>query len=33
MDMYRRTAMLLPEQARQESYRERLIAHYPSIPH
>ena len=32
MDMYRRTAMLLPEQARQESYRERLIAHYPFHP-
>ncbi|MBV5274819.1 MAG: ATP-binding protein, partial [Lamprocystis purpurea] len=32
MDMYRRTALLLPEQARQETYRERLTAHYPFHP-
>ena len=32
MGMYRRTALLLPEQARQETYRERLIAHYPFHP-
>ncbi len=32
LDMYRRTALLLPEQARQETYRARLIAHYPFHP-
>lgn len=32
MEMYRRTALLLPEQARQEAYRERMIAHYPFHP-
>ena len=32
LEMYRRTALLLPEQARQASYRERLIAHYPFHP-
>lgn len=31
-DLYQRTALLLPEQARQASYRERLIAHYPFHP-
>lgn len=32
MDLYRRTALLLPEQARQEAYRDRMIAHYPFHP-
>jgi hypothetical protein len=32
MDMYRRTATLLPEEARQENFRERMVAHYPFHP-
>jgi predicted AAA+ superfamily ATPase len=32
MDMYRRTATLLPEAARQETFRERMVAHYPFHP-
>jgi len=32
MDMYRRTAALLPEEARQEAYRDRMVAHYPFHP-
>jgi len=32
MEMYRRTALLLPEEARQEAYRERMVAHYPFHP-
>lgn len=32
MDMYRRTALLLPEQAREESYRERIVTHFPFHP-
>lgn len=32
MELYRRTAALLPEQARQEGYRTRMIAHYPFHP-
>ncbi len=32
MTMYHRTAALLPEAARQESYRERMLAHYPFHP-
>lgn len=31
-ELYRRTALLLPEQARQEAYRDRMIAHYPFHP-
>ena len=32
MEMYRRTALLLPEQARQEGFRDRMVAHYPFHP-
>lgn len=32
MEMYRRTAALLPEEARQEGFRERMVAHYPFHP-
>ncbi len=32
MDMYRRTAALLPEDARQETFRERMVTHYPFHP-
>lgn len=32
MDMYRRTATLLPEEARRETFRERMVTHYPFHP-
>lgn len=32
MDMYRRTATLLPEAARQETFRGRMVTHYPFHP-
>jgi hypothetical protein len=32
MEMYRRSASVLPEQASREDYREALIAHYPFHP-
>jgi len=32
MDMYRRTATLLPEAAKQEAFRQRMAAHYPFHP-
>lgn len=32
MELYRRTAALLPEQTHQEGYRTRMVAHYPFHP-